>query len=247
MDNHFKIIIPLYNVEEWISTTIASVRAQTYKNFQCILLNDISTDNTREVIEKAIEGDDRFLLVNNTEKAYALKNIYDGIRLSNPDAEDIVVTLDGDDWLANASVLSYLNDFYNEEGCWLTYGSYVEYPSMLRGKFARQIPQAIVDTSLYRISEWMSSHLRTFKVHLWNRIKVEDLKDSEGKFYQMTWDLSFMFPMLEMSGNRHRFIERPLYVYNRTNPLNDDKVNHHLQLRLEKEIRAKPQYQRVDT
>ena len=142
-------------------------------------------------------------------------------------------------------MLSYLSDFYDREKCWLTYGSYAEYPSGIKGKFARQIPEEIIRTAAYRTSQWMTSHLRTFKYHLWNSIDVEDMKDESGKFYQMTWDLSFMFPMLEMSGNKHRYIDEVLYIYNRTNPLNDDKVNHSMQLGFEREIRGKKKYSRI--
>ena len=245
MSNHFKIVVPFYNVEEWIGLTIKSVKAQKYTNFQCIMVNDISTDKSSEVVRKIIDGDSRFVLIDNEEKAYALKNIYDAIEYSNPSPEDIIITLDGDDWLASADVLSHLSDFYDKEKCWLTYGSYAEYPSGIKGKFAKQIPQNIIRASAYRTSEWMTSHLRTFKYHLWNNIEVDDMKDEDGNFYQMTWDLSFMFPMLEMSGDKHRYIDEIMYIYNRTNPLNDDKVDHSMQLGFEREIRGKVKYNQI--
>tara|TARA_R100001129_G_scaffold94492_2_gene64335 strand:- start:1614 stop:3608 length:1995 start_codon:yes stop_codon:yes gene_type:complete len=247
MDNHFKIIIPLYNVEKWIKICIRSVRAQTYKNFQCIILDDISTDNSVEVIKKEIANDDRFKLVVNENKAFALKNIYDGIQMSNPSSEDVIVTLDGDDWLAGRDVLKRLNEIYSAEKCWLTYGSYAEYPSNIRGKFAKQIPAQVIEGNSFRQHEWCSSHLRTFKYHLWNRIKKEDLLDTEGNFYKMTWDLAFMFPMLEMAGHKSKFIRDIMYVYNVDNPLNDHKVDNTYQINLEREIRAKEKYQRVSS
>ena len=245
MSNHFKIIIPFYNVEQWIKICIRSVKAQDYNDYECILIDDISTDNSADIVKKEIGDDKRFRLVSNKNKAYALKNIYDAIELSNPDQEDIIVTLDGDDWLASSSVLSYLSDFYSKERCWLTYGSYAEYPSGMKGKFARQIPKHIIDSSSYRNAQWMTSHLRTFKYHLWKEIDVKDMKDKAGNFYQMAWDLSFMLPMLEMSANKHRYIDEILYIYNRTNPLNDDKVDHRKQLGFEQEIRNKSKYDRV--
>ncbi len=150
MDNHFKIIIPLYNVEKWIKICIRSVKAQSYKNFQCILLDDISTDKSADIIQKEIKGDDRFKLIVNTEKAYALKNIYDGIDYSNPSSEDIIVTLDGDDWFAEKDVLKKLNTIYKNKKCWLTYGSYAEYPSGRRGKFAKQISKNVINNNDFR-------------------------------------------------------------------------------------------------
>tara|TARA_R110000824_G_scaffold270034_1_gene458497 strand:+ start:982 stop:2661 length:1680 start_codon:yes stop_codon:yes gene_type:complete len=242
MNNHFKIIIPFYNVEKWIKFCIRSVKAQNYKNFQCILIDDLSTDNTVEIIDEEIKNDSRFKLVRNTDKSFALKNIYDAIIISQPNPEDIIVTLDGDDWLMNKQVLQKLNDCYNKHQCWMTYGSYVEYPSKRVGKFAKQIPDFVIENQSYRNYEWCSSHLRTFKLHLWDRIEKTDLLDHEGKFYKMTWDLAFMFPMIEMSGRKAKYIKELMYVYNVDNPLNDHKVDNSYQLSLEKQIRAKNKY-----
>ena len=127
-NNRFIIVVPFYNVQDWIKFNIRSVKKQDYDNFTCVLVDDISTDNTVEIIEKEIVGDDRFVLIKNQKKKFALRNIYEGILAANPQPEDVVVTLDGDDWLSSANILSYLNDFYNREDCWLTYGSYIEYP-----------------------------------------------------------------------------------------------------------------------
>ena len=242
MPNHFKIIVPFYNVEKWLKACIRSVKMQSYRDFQCVLIDDISTDSSAEIAEQEIAGDDRFVLIRNTKKSYALKNIYDAINLSEPCKEDVIITLDGDDWLSNKNVLTYLNKFYDDNNCWLTYGSYAEYPSGLKGKFAKQIPNFIIKNKMYRKSSWMSSHLRTFKYGLWNKISVNDLLDKEGNFYKMAWDLTFMFPMLEMCGDKAAYIKEVLYIYNRANPLNDDKVNHELQLAAEREIREKPHY-----
>jgi len=58
----------------------------------------------------------------------------------------------------------------------------------------------------------------------------------------MAWDLSFMFPMLEMSGPKSQYIKDVLYIYNLGNPLNDHKVDNQYQLALERQIRAKEKY-----
>ena len=148
MGNHFKIIVPFYNVEKWIKVCIRSVRAQDYKDFQCILLDDMSTDNTAKIVREEIGDDPRFTFVEVQEKAFALKNIYDGIKLANPSPEDIIVTLDGDDWLSRRDVLYALNQIYLNSDCRMTYGIYAEYPSGIKGKFAKQIPNEWVANGL---------------------------------------------------------------------------------------------------
>ena len=245
-ENNIIVIIPLYNVEEWIQKTIRSVKLQNYKNYHCYLVDDISTDSSRDVIQKEIKDNDNFTLIVNTEKKYALKNIYDTIQLANLKKDDIIILLDGDDWLASKNVFATINKTYNEQDCWMTYGSYIEYPSNTRGKFSKQISKHTIDTSSYRSSEWCSSHLRTFLFGLWDKIDKEDLINPETKrFVKAAWDLAFMFPMLEMSAEKAFYVNDLLYVYNRTNPLNEDKVNHSVQLGEEKMMRNKEKYSKI--
>ena len=245
IDNHFKIIVPSYNNEKWLSACLRSVKFQSYDNYQCIIIDDCSSDKSLEIIKKEIDKNSKFVLVENTERKLALRNIYEAIEISNPNDEDIIVTLDGDDWFATKKALEILNNKYNEANCLITYGSYAEYPSLNRGKFSRQIPKEIIESNTFRESEWMSSHLRTFKYKLWKKIKKEDFLEEDGRFCDGAWDMIFMFPMLEMAGFRSAFIKDILHVYNRTNPLNEDKVDHQKLVLSEKSIRRKPKYKEI--
>tara|TARA_R110002020_G_scaffold265980_3_gene480818 strand:+ start:129 stop:872 length:744 start_codon:yes stop_codon:yes gene_type:complete len=245
MNNHFKIIIPFFNVEQWARKCVLSVKLQNYKNYQCVLVDDMSTDNSVNAIKEIIGDDKRFTLIQNTQKKYALQNIYEAIQYSDPKNEDIIVTLDGDDWLFNRDVLKKLNQVYENNNCWITYGSYAEYPSKSRGKFSRKISEQIIYQNSFRENEWTSSHLRSFKYFLWSNIDKQDLLDSNKEFYRMAWDLSFMFPMLEMAGDRSHFIEDMLYVYNLSNPINDHKIDNRLQIKTENTIRLKNKYKRL--
>ena len=56
------IIIPCFNASSTITETLSSVIRQSYSDFQCIIVDDCSTDNTCSVIEGIIAGDSRFLL-----------------------------------------------------------------------------------------------------------------------------------------------------------------------------------------
>jgi hypothetical protein len=121
------------------------------------------------------------------------------------------------------------------------------YPHGERPWNVTRYPQETINDSTYREDpQWRASHLRTFKYGLWKRIKTEDLQNSEGKYYKYGWDLAIMFPILEMAGNRQEYISDSLYVYNRTNPLNCDKVDHPLQLSEDREVRSQHKYERVD-
>ena len=178
--SHIKIIVPFYNVEKWILYNIRSIKAQKHKDFECVFVSDQGTDNTTSIIEKEIQGDDRFKLFVNEERTGALGSTNYGIKKANPSDEDILVVLDGDDWFPDAGTLSYLNETYEIEQCWMTYGSYVEYPAKVRGKFNKPLPEQVIENQLYRQAEWMTSHLRTCKYKLWKRIKDEDMRNKDG-------------------------------------------------------------------
>jgi len=50
------VVIPAYNAEKWVAETIESVRAQTYKDVEVIVVNDGSVDKTAEVAAEALKG-----------------------------------------------------------------------------------------------------------------------------------------------------------------------------------------------
>jgi len=65
------IITPAYNCEKFISETIDSVLAQTYTNWEMIIVNDMSTDNTENIIKEYAEKDNRIRIINLTENSGA--------------------------------------------------------------------------------------------------------------------------------------------------------------------------------
>ena len=58
------VIVPVYNVEEYLEECLDSIRKQTYTNIEVILVNDDSTDNSKEICERYCRQDNRFKLIN---------------------------------------------------------------------------------------------------------------------------------------------------------------------------------------
>ena len=63
------IITPVYNCEKFIGETIESVLAQTYSNWEMIIVNDKSTDNTRDIIVTYTSRDSRIRLIDLAENS----------------------------------------------------------------------------------------------------------------------------------------------------------------------------------
>ena len=66
-ENLISIIIPTYNRAHLISETLDSISAQTYANWECIVVDDGSTDETERVLQKYQEQDARFIYVKRPE------------------------------------------------------------------------------------------------------------------------------------------------------------------------------------
>ena len=244
MSVHFKIITPVYNSESYIRNTLISVLGQDYDNFEYIITDDCSTDNTVNVIKEFIEEydcGDYFTLIENDENMGALYNLYHMIQNLDAFDDDVIVTLDGDDWLASEYVLSILDHVYEHEDCWMTYGSYVQHPSGRDSSFhVTEYPKNIVEDGTFRDDPaWRASHLRTFNYNLAKRLTEDDMVDDDGTFYEMAWDFALMFPMMEMARERVRFIKDTLYVYNDDNPINDHKKDRQRQIDIGDRIRKK--------
>lgn len=241
---HFAVIIPSYNNIRWYTQNLDSLRMQRYTNWHAVYINDCSTDGTGDAVRQYIADHnlhDKIRLVDNTMRRGALANLYTAIHAT--DDNHVVVTLDGDDWLASPDALTVISRMYEDKNTWLTYGSYVEHPSG-RVHPPHAIPSLVTDHNAYRRYTWLSTHMRTFYAWLFKRIKKEDLQ-KDGDFYAKTGDMACMFPMLEMASHHARWCDTIVYVYNLENPINDWKEDLQLVLVLDREIRAKKPYEKL--
>ena len=242
---HFKIIVPVYNSKEWIDNCIKSIINQDYENYECVICDDISNDGTYERAIESLGESKKVRVLKNKEKKFALKNIYDAVKATNPSGDDVIVVLDGDDWFSTDHVLSNLSKYYQESKCWMTYGSFMEFPSGRIGIESTDYPDNVIENNSYRKDRWRASHLKTFKYFLWERVKKEDLLDDDGEFYEMTYDQAMMLPMLEMSGPKAKYIKEINYIYNTSNPNAVNKTRAKKQHDLMLKIRSKSKYKRL--
>ena len=64
----FSIIIPVYNVAEYLKECLNSVINQTYKNLEIICINDCSEDNSLEILKEYAEKDERIKIINKSAR-----------------------------------------------------------------------------------------------------------------------------------------------------------------------------------
>jgi GalNAc5-diNAcBac-PP-undecaprenol beta-1,3-glucosyltransferase len=102
---YFSVIIPTYNRAGLITETIETVLQQTYPHFELVIVDDGSTDDTREVVESRYSGDTRIkYFIKENEERGAARNF--GLKHAEG---DYAVFFDSDDWMKP----DYLNTLKN--------------------------------------------------------------------------------------------------------------------------------------
>lgn len=225
----FVFIITSYNNAAYYKKNIDSVLMQDYDGpFRVIYIDDCSTDGTGDLVEayvKSLGVEHLFTIIKNKINLKKVCNFYLAAHMCHDD--EVLLDFDGDDRLPDwhVHVLSRLDQAYQDPNVWVTYGNYCCTNGDKNGNKA--ISRQVIEANAYRDNVWCTSHLKTFYAKLCKLIKKEDLMHN-GKFIPIVGDQAIMFPILEMSGGRFKFIDEILYVYNNSNPLNDNKVHNQI-------------------
>lgn len=95
------VIMPLYNCQDYVSTTIESVINQTYNNWELIIIDDKSTDNSLEVVKKIMQNEKRIKLIRSEINEGAARARNKGIRVSKG---KYIAFLDSDDIWENTKL-----------------------------------------------------------------------------------------------------------------------------------------------
>lgn len=246
--NKFKIVITSYNNEKWTELCISSLTSQTYSNYEVLFFNDGSTDNTLSFAKGCVKNtDDRFKFIDfekNNTKSWIFANVLDRYI----DDNDIVMFLDGDDWLSSDEVLQAISQYYELNDCWVGYGGMVVWnggeettePYPQNSEFPIQISK----NRDYRKDTWRSSHVKTMRGFVWKSIDKKNFISTQDNQYILgPDDLVIMFDALERCPpNKICRFDFPTYVYNHSQT-NVGRIQEHQKKRninYESEIRSRP-------
>lgn len=197
-------VIPCYNASKNLENIGASLISQTSDEWDAIIIDDISIDETYHVASQFRK--DKFTVVKNSEKKFALKNIVETAREFD-DLDDIIIAvIDGDDYLCNTNTVQLLIDAYQQghDVVWTAHRWDVNNMNI-----SRQIPKG-VDPYAW---PWSSSHLRTFRASLLQKIHDDNFKDVNKEWFVRGYDQALMLPLLKVSSS-HCYIDEICYVYN---------------------------------
>lgn len=95
MKPKISIIVPIYNAEKYLNKCINSILNQTFKEFELILINDGSTDNSKEICEMYLQLDSRIKIINQKNQGQSdARN--KGLKIAQG---KYIGFVDSDDWI----------------------------------------------------------------------------------------------------------------------------------------------------
>ena len=104
------VIVPVYNVEEYLEECLDSLKNQTYTDIEVILVNDGSIDNSQDICELYCKQDSRFHLINQENQGQSAARNH-GV---NASIGELITCVDSDD-VISTKYLEVLNNYMNED------------------------------------------------------------------------------------------------------------------------------------
>ena len=171
MSDLVSIIMPSYNTGRFISETIESVLAQSYSNWELIIVDDCSTDNTDEVIEDYI-SDDRIKYIKNDKNSGAAISRNRALREAKG---KWIAFLDSDD-LWESQKLEKQITFMENYKYRFSYTNYIEIDedSIFNGKCVTG-PKRITKHGMYNYC-WMGCLTVMYDAEAIGLVQIEDIK-----------------------------------------------------------------------
>ena len=200
-------VTPTYNASFHLKECYESLKEQTNPDWNWVILNDMSNDDTFEIANKIVMTDERVTVINHDHKKFALKGIYDHLKKYSDHSEQIIAILDGDDALCNENAVDLILKAYNSDpnldALWTSHSWDINGMNI-----SQDMPTKI---NPYQYP-WVSSHLKTFKVSVFKKIKKENFQDLDGKWFERGYDQALYLPILYLSKER-KFLNEICYLY----------------------------------
>ena len=209
------VIVPVYNVSEYISRCIDSIVFQNLFDIEIIFVNDGSKDNSREIIEKYQQNDSRIIILDKENGGLSSARNY-GLKYAKG---EYILFVDSDDYLElNTCERVYIEHLENNADI-IVFGAKV-FPEYNVDEWVRNnlsVRTVYYDTNVQKVLFWeKGAHPYVWR-NCYKREFLERLNiffDEEVKFAE---DILFQFQVFPFAKNI-AFIEDKLYNYRISRP-----------------------------
>lgn len=204
------VIVPIYNVEKYLERCLNSIRNQTFKNFDVIMIDDGSDDGSSKIAETFAKNDERFLFYRVGHSGVSNAR---NVGLSKADGEYIAF-VDSDDFV-EPEYLEYLYNAAVNNDCKI---SSCSYSHVYENKPGVDFPVKIrkLRTGVYSKEYYTKQVICDWKVrsYLWNKLWHRSLFfDNNITFPNMYFEDIATVARLSFHANKVAVIDKPLYHY----------------------------------
>lgn len=181
------IIVPVYDVEKYLSQCLDSLVQQTYSNIEIIVINDGSFDNSKKIIEQYAKQFSNIKFINNSENLGLSKARNIGLDYANG---EYIFFIDSDDWINRNTIerLVYLATTYNSKIVETNHTNVI-------GNF-KKIAKVDPEIEIENLQE-NPMLLREKKSYVWNKLYdhnlIGDFRFPNGIIFE---DIAFTYPIL---------------------------------------------------
>ncbi len=202
------IIIPVYNCEKYLDECLCSIIGQTYKNFEVLIVNDGSTDSSKEIIKKYADNDLRFKFIDNSQnngQSYC-RNI--ALKLATG---DYLFFIDADD-VIDLNCLKILLDLLKSNDADVSISNYKTFVNSIKKPIAKK-ESLILDNYSLMQDVAICSKIQTFSWgRLFKRKLFDDVAYPEGRIFEDVYLITFVLSR----ASKCVYTDEVLYFY-RTN------------------------------
>ena len=114
------VVVPAYNLAGYLPAALDSVKAQTSQDWECVIVDDASPDDTGKIAAAYAKADDRFRVVTNKTNEYLAGSLNVGIAAAKG---RFVLPLDADNMLAPNTLEVMAGELERDRGTDIAYGS----------------------------------------------------------------------------------------------------------------------------
>ena len=140
-DLKISIVVPIYNVEQYLRDCVKSLIMQTYKNIEILLVNDGSTDNSGVICDQLKEEDGRiFVFHKENGRTASARNL--GVKNASG---QYVMFIDPDDWLEQVAIEELVKEIERSKVDVVRFNYVKEY-----GNYAQKNQNSLIDEKSYR-------------------------------------------------------------------------------------------------
>ena len=211
LNNSAIIVVIQRNAGDRIIRALSSVYRQDYDDIGILFIDDASTDNTRELATDFFEKNNKrgfdIALHLNEKKTPKILSLDSAIRKYCKNKNSVIFWLDGDDeLLTTEAVPVMMKDHEEYDVVW----SQHEFVNLKKNRTFRGFCGPM-ESDFPRQHRWVSSHLKSFKNHLFQNIPNHMLRDERGTYYPFAIDRVIMYPLIEMVGKEKCFFRNKIY------------------------------------